>query len=87
MISKEQADAASQVLLQDGLAAQAALVAKLARRRQALLAFRWMVIGALLALSLDQLFRNHFADRSDALVMLALALCLAVQTIREMRGA
>jgi surfactin synthase thioesterase subunit len=87
MITKEQADAASQILLQDGLAAQAAQIAKLARRRQALFAFRWASIGALLAFSLDEFFSNHFTDRPHSLVILAIALGLAVQTAREMRRA
>jgi hypothetical protein len=87
MITKEQADVASQALLQDGLAAQAAQAAKLARRRQMLFAFRWMSVGALLVFSFDQFFRNDLTDRSHSLVILAVALALAVQTAREMRRA
>jgi len=84
MITKEQADAASDVLLQEGLAAQAAQTAKLARRRQILFAFRWVSVGAMLGFSVDDLLRRS-NDSASSWIIVAAALTLAATTIQQMR--
>jgi len=85
MITKDQTEAASAALLHNGLATQAVQATKLARRRQALLAFRWTSIGAMVGYSLDELLGTSPPGQSSTWLILCIALALAIVTATEMR--
>jgi cytochrome bd-type quinol oxidase subunit 2 len=87
VITKDQAEVASEVLLQDGLAAQAAKAAKLARRNQAFLAFKWASVGVMVGYSLDEFFTNRSAGEPSPWIILAVAIVLAITTTSGMRKA
>jgi hypothetical protein len=87
MATNTQGETASELLLQEGRLAQAAQAAATSHRRQNLLAFKWLAIGAMLGYSVDELGNQAIAGQPASWAIFCLALMLAAVVAWQMRKA